>query len=58
MSLAAGVRLNNRFTLRELIGTGGMSWVWRADDQVLGRPVAVKVLTGSLATDPTLRSAT
>ena len=58
MSLAAGVRLNNRFTLRELIGTGGMSWVWWADDEILGRPVAVKILMGSPAADPALRSAT
>jgi serine/threonine-protein kinase len=57
MSLASGLRLNNRFTLRELIGAGGMSQVWRAEDEVLDRPVAVKVLTAALAADPTLRSA-
>jgi serine/threonine-protein kinase len=58
MSLGSGVLLSNRFTLGELIGTGGMSQVWRAEDAVLGRPVAVKVLTAALATDPTLRGAT
>ena len=33
-----------------------MSEVWRADDEVLGRPVAVKVLAGQLAADPQLRA--
>jgi eukaryotic-like serine/threonine-protein kinase len=57
-ALAPGVLLNNRFTLRGVIGAGGMAEVWRADDVVLGRPVAVKVLTAALAGDPAFRSAT
>jgi serine/threonine-protein kinase len=57
MSLAAGLRLSNRFTLLELIGAGGMSQVWRAEDEVLGRLVAVKVLSSALAADPALRTA-
>jgi serine/threonine protein kinase len=56
--LTSGLRLGNRYTLRDLIGVGGMSQVWRADDEVLGRPVAVKVLTAALAADPTLSTAT
>jgi serine/threonine-protein kinase len=52
------MRLGNRFTVRDLIGLGGMSQVWRAEDDVLGRPVAVKVLTAAMAADPTLRTAT
>ena len=35
-----------------------MSQVWRADDDVLGRPVAVKVLAAELAADPALSAAT
>jgi serine/threonine-protein kinase len=35
-----------------------MSQVWRADDEVLGRPVAVKALSVPLAADPVLRAAT
>jgi serine/threonine-protein kinase len=56
--LSAGMRLRDRFTLVERIGAGGMSEVWRADDELLGRPVAVKALAAQLATDPALREAT
>jgi eukaryotic-like serine/threonine-protein kinase len=56
-ALASGMRLADRFTLREPIGTGGMSEVWRAEDDVLGRPVAVKVLTARAGADPGLQSA-
>ncbi|MGC5379616.1 protein kinase domain-containing protein [Micromonospora sp. DT68] len=48
------LRLHDRYVLHERIGLGGMSEVWRADDEVLGRPVAVKVLAGQLAADPHL----
>ncbi|WP_435125584.1 protein kinase domain-containing protein [Micromonospora tulbaghiae] len=50
------LRLHDRYVLRERIGLGGMSEVWRADDDVLGRPVAVKALAGELAADPQLRA--
>src|SRR5690348_691141 len=55
---APGATLHGRFALRERIGAGGMSEVWRADDEVLGRPVAVKALAVPLAADPVLRAAT
>lgn len=48
-TFAPGSRLQDRFTLVERIGAGGMSEVWRATDEVLGRPVAVKVLAAALA---------
>lgn len=53
-----GLRLHDRFTLVERIGLGGMSEVWRADDRVLDRRVAVKVLAAPLTGDRALRAAT
>ncbi|WP_245670072.1 serine/threonine-protein kinase [Micromonospora mirobrigensis] len=50
------LRLHDRYVLRARIGLGGMSEVWRADDQVLHRPVAVKALAAPLAADPQLRA--
>jgi serine/threonine protein kinase len=47
------VLLGDRYRLGDPIATGGMGTVYRAVDQVLGRPVAVKVLKRELAEDPT-----
>jgi serine/threonine protein kinase len=57
MKLDPGVRLTGRYTLLDRMGRGGMSEVWRARDEVLGRPVAVKVLTQEFTSDPSLRAA-
>jgi len=57
-TLAPGLRLHDRFLLVARIGVGGMAEVWRADDTVLGRPVAVKVLDPSIGSDTTIRIAT
>ncbi|HEU4347547.1 MAG TPA: protein kinase, partial [Actinoplanes sp.] len=48
--------LGGRYTLLNELGSGGMAVVWRAQDQVLGRPVAVKVLAGRYADDPGSRA--
>jgi serine/threonine-protein kinase len=44
--------------LTDRIGAGGMSEVWRATDEVLGRPEAVKALASPLAYDPARRATT
>jgi serine/threonine-protein kinase len=57
MVFTAGMRLADRYRIDTRLGLGGMSEVWRAQDELLGRPVAVKVLTASLASNPALLAA-
>jgi hypothetical protein len=39
-----GMTLGRRYELEEQVGAGGFSEVWRANDLVPGRPVAIKLL--------------
>src|SRR5919198_2437066 len=47
--------LAGRYVLHDEIGRGGMASVWRATDEVLARPVAVKILHEQLAENPGFR---
>ncbi|MBI2692076.1 MAG: serine/threonine protein kinase [Solirubrobacterales bacterium] len=49
--LANGTLIDNRYTVRGRIGSGGMADVYLCDDQHLGRPVALKVMHERFAAD-------
>ena len=51
----AGAKIADRYTLVERIAGGGMGDVWRGQDEVLGRTVAIKVLRSEHAEDEDFR---
>src|SRR6185295_13169869 len=51
----ARISLPDRYRVVRHIASGGMAGVWEAEDQMLGRSVAVKVLAGHLSEDERAR---
>ena len=47
-----GRKLSNRYEIEDLLGAGGMSSVFRADDPNLRRAVAIKLIHPHLSSDP------
>jgi len=52
MTIQPGLVINDRYQIVRQIGAGGMARVWLADDRLLGRKVAVKILSDRYAGDP------
>ncbi|HVE47782.1 MAG TPA: protein kinase [Acidimicrobiales bacterium] len=55
-SLVPGRVLNDRYRLGPLLGRGGMAEVYQAHDELLDRPVAVKMLRPDMAADAEVRT--
>jgi serine/threonine-protein kinase len=51
-AIVSGGRLKDRYRLERTLGRGGMAAVWLGHDELLDRPVAVKVLSDTIASDP------
>jgi eukaryotic-like serine/threonine-protein kinase len=51
MPTATQIELPERYRVARHIASGGMASVWEAEDQLLGRVVAVKVLSSSFAAE-------
>jgi serine/threonine protein kinase len=54
--VTTGTLLKDRYRLERLLGRGGMASVWRASDRVLERPVAVKIIADTIASDREFRA--
>jgi tetratricopeptide (TPR) repeat protein len=55
-AIASGKRLKDRYRLERTLGRGGMAAVWLGHDEVLDRPVAIKVLSDTISSDPAFKA--
>ena len=55
MHIAPDTIVDGRYRVLKRLGTGGMAEVWCAEDEVLGRNVALKLLGSRFAEDPEFR---
>ena len=55
MHIAPDTIVDGRYRVLKRLGTGGMAEVWCAEDEVLGRRVALKLLGSRYAEDPEFR---
>ena len=56
--LTKGQKINDRYEIIKTIGEGGMANVYLAEDTILERKVAIKVLRGDLSNDEKFTIAT
>ncbi len=53
-ALAPGTVLGGRYEILEVIGEGGMGWVYKARDREIDRTIAIKLIRRELARDETM----